>query len=94
MVITTTTNGAVNGASKPTPSPPSSSSSNLKSDLLSKVSFKSIKLKSKQQEFLLCISILGLVFILAFVTRLFSVLRYESMILEFDPYFNYRTTLL
>ena len=29
---------------------------------------------------------------LAFSIRLFSVLRYESMIHEFDPYFNYRTT--
>jgi dolichyl-diphosphooligosaccharide--protein glycosyltransferase len=28
----------------------------------------------------------------AFAIRLFSVLRYESMIHEFDPYFNYRTT--
>lgn len=28
----------------------------------------------------------------AFATRLFSVLRYESVIHEFDPYFNYRTT--
>ncbi len=28
----------------------------------------------------------------AFSTRLFSVLRYESVIHEFDPYFNYRTT--
>ena len=31
-------------------------------------------------------------FFLAFATRLFSVLRYESVIHEFDPYFNYRTT--
>lgn len=56
-------------------------------------SLKSLKLKTKQQELLLRISILGLVYILAFITRLFSVLRYESMIHEFDPYFNYRTTL-
>ncbi|KAJ8974854.1 hypothetical protein NQ317_001952 [Molorchus minor] len=27
-----------------------------------------------------------------FATRLFSVLRFESVIHEFDPYFNYRTT--
>lgn len=33
-----------------------------------------------------------ILFILAFATRLFSVLRYESVIHEFDPYFNYRTT--
>lgn len=31
-------------------------------------------------------------FVTAFATRLFSVLRYESVIHEFDPYFNYRTT--
>ncbi|XP_027199622.1 catalytic subunit 3A of the oligosaccharyltransferase complex [Dermatophagoides pteronyssinus] len=29
---------------------------------------------------------------LAFFVRLFSVLRFESVIHEFDPYFNYRTT--
>lgn len=56
-------------------------------------SLKSLKLKTKQQELLIRISILCLVYILAFITRLFSVLRYESMIHEFDPYFNYRTTL-
>ena len=28
----------------------------------------------------------------AFAIRLFSVLRFESVIHEFDPYFNYRTT--
>ncbi|KAL9224338.1 hypothetical protein vseg_000382 [Gypsophila vaccaria] len=52
-----------------------------------------INLKTKQQEFLIRVTILFLVYILAFITRLFSVLRYESMIHEFDPYFNYRTTL-
>lgn len=31
-------------------------------------------------------------FFAAFATRLFSVLRFESVIHEFDPYFNYRTT--
>lgn len=33
-----------------------------------------------------------LYFFSAFATRLFSVLRFESVIHEFDPYFNYRTT--
>lgn len=33
-----------------------------------------------------------LLLFLAFATRLFSVLRFESVIHEFDPYFNYRTT--
>ncbi|KAJ0104922.1 hypothetical protein Patl1_19322 [Pistacia atlantica] len=63
------------------------------SDLLSNLIPKSFKLKTKQQELLIRVSILCLVYILAFITRLFSVLRYESMIHEFDPYFNYRTTL-
>jgi len=47
---------------------------------------------SHQLEFVLHIGILVLIYILAFSIRLFSVLRYESVIHEFDPYFNYRTT--
>lgn len=46
----------------------------------------------EKQETLLKISILSLAAILSFATRLFSVLRFESVIHEFDPYFNYRTT--
>lgn len=46
----------------------------------------------KKQETLLTISILTLAAMLSFATRLFSVLRFESVIHEFDPYFNYRTT--
>ncbi|XP_060518289.1 dolichyl-diphosphooligosaccharide--protein glycosyltransferase subunit STT3A isoform X2 [Cylas formicarius] len=46
----------------------------------------------QKQETLLTISILTLAAILSFATRLFSVLRFESVIHEFDPYFNYRTT--
>ncbi|KAH7387680.1 hypothetical protein KP509_16G036300 [Ceratopteris richardii] len=53
----------------------------------------SFKMKTKQQEMLLRIGALMLIYVLAFASRLFSVLRYESMIHEFDPYFNYRTTL-
>ncbi|RRT68166.1 hypothetical protein BHE74_00042625 [Ensete ventricosum] len=51
------------------------------------------KLKTKQQELLIRAAALALIYVLAFAIRLFSVLRYESMIHEFDPYFNYRTTL-
>lgn len=29
---------------------------------------------------------------MAFSVRLFSVIKYESVIHEFDPYFNYRVT--
>ncbi|XP_031250654.1 dolichyl-diphosphooligosaccharide--protein glycosyltransferase subunit STT3A-like [Pistacia vera] len=36
--------------------------------------------------------ILLLIGVLAFSIRLFSVIKYESVIHEFDPYFNYRVT--
>eukprot|EP01105_Mastigella_eilhardi_P007214 TRINITY_DN18724_c0_g1_i1.p1 TRINITY_DN18724_c0_g1~~TRINITY_DN18724_c0_g1_i1.p1 ORF type:complete len:736 (-),score=222.48 TRINITY_DN18724_c0_g1_i1:65-2242(-) len=42
--------------------------------------------------FLLKAAILLLIYALAFAVRLFSVLRYESVIHEFDPYFNFRST--
>mmetsp|Transcript_2258 Transcript_2258/g.3124 ORF Transcript_2258/g.3124 Transcript_2258/m.3124 type:complete len:892 (+) Transcript_2258:89-2764(+) len=37
-------------------------------------------------------AILGLICVMAFFIRLFAVVRYESVIHEFDPYFNFRTT--
>jgi len=46
----------------------------------------------EKQDSLLKLVILSIAAVLAFSIRLFSVLRYESMIHEFDPYFNYRTT--
>ncbi|CAN6463415.1 unnamed protein product [Victoria cruziana] len=64
----------------------------MKPDLF-KLSMRNLKLKTKQQELLTRFAILLFVYVLAFVVRLFSVLRYESMIHEFDPYFNYRTTV-
>ena len=38
------------------------------------------------------VTILAGICILAFFVRVFSVIRYESVIHEFDPWFNYRTT--
>lgn len=38
------------------------------------------------------IVILGIIAVLAFIVRIFSVIRYESVIHEFDPWFNYRAT--
>ena len=38
------------------------------------------------------ISIIACICILAFFVRIFSVIRYESVIHEFDPWFNYRCT--
>ncbi|VVC39576.1 Oligosaccharyl transferase, STT3 subunit [Cinara cedri] len=49
-------------------------------------------MSSEKQESFLKMSILTTAAILSFATRLFSVLRFESVIHEFDPYFNYRTT--
>ncbi|XP_040995649.1 dolichyl-diphosphooligosaccharide--protein glycosyltransferase subunit STT3B [Juglans microcarpa x Juglans regia] len=86
----------VNGSVKPgsNQSIPAAMQGPLKKpDLIPNLSLKTLKLKTKQQELLIRVSILCLVYVLAFITRLFSVLRYESMIHEFDPYFNYRTTL-
>ncbi|KAK3032767.1 hypothetical protein RJ639_035712 [Escallonia herrerae] len=83
---------AVNGGVKPTTTTPASSET--PADLAPPAfSFRALKLKTKQQELLIRVTILCLVYVLAFIARLFSVLRYESMIHEFDPYFNYRTTL-
>eukprot|EP01104_Vermistella_antarctica_P005962 TRINITY_DN16701_c0_g1_i1.p1 TRINITY_DN16701_c0_g1~~TRINITY_DN16701_c0_g1_i1.p1 ORF type:complete len:714 (-),score=194.32 TRINITY_DN16701_c0_g1_i1:220-2361(-) len=53
---------------------------------------KSIRIPVSRQEFLLKVVILIGIYMLAFFTRLFSVLRYESVIHEYDPYFNYRST--
>jgi dolichyl-diphosphooligosaccharide--protein glycosyltransferase len=49
-------------------------------------------MSSEKQETLLKLLILVSAAILSFSTRLFAVLRFESVIHEFDPYFNYRTT--
>ncbi|KAI8971770.1 Oligosaccharyl transferase STT3 subunit-domain-containing protein [Mycotypha africana] len=50
------------------------------------------KLDVSSQKILLKRAILGLIAIVAFSSRLFSVVRYESIIHEFDPWFNYRAT--
>jgi len=50
------------------------------------------KISYERQTTLLKLLILSIACVLSFSTRLFSVLRFESVIHEFDPYFNYRTT--
>jgi len=57
-----------------------------------KSNFWLFKMSHEKQDTLLKLSILTMAAILPFSTRLFSVLRFESVIHEFDPYFNYRTT--
>uniref|UniRef100_A0A8C4T8T4 Dolichyl-diphosphooligosaccharide--protein glycosyltransferase subunit STT3A n=1 Tax=Erpetoichthys calabaricus TaxID=27687 RepID=A0A8C4T8T4_ERPCA len=51
-----------------------------------------LRLSYEKQDTLLKLLILSMAAVLSFSTRLFSVLRFESVIHEFDPYFNYRTT--
>lgn len=60
--------------------------------MVSKLKMTLSRFTTDKQESLLQLLILTIAPILAFSVRLFSVLRYESMIHEFDPYFNYRTT--
>eukprot|EP00474_Spongospora_subterranea_P008975 CRZ09433.1 hypothetical protein [Spongospora subterranea] len=47
---------------------------------------------SGKNEFVFQALILACIYVLAFCVRLFSVLRHESVIHEFDPWFNFRTT--
>ncbi|KAJ1897532.1 oligosaccharyl transferase stt3 subunit [Kickxella alabastrina] len=49
-------------------------------------------LTTVDQTSLLRIAILGLISLVAIGSRLYSVIRFESVIHEFDPWFNYRTT--
>jgi dolichyl-diphosphooligosaccharide--protein glycosyltransferase len=51
-----------------------------------------LRMSHDKQDTLLQLMVLTMAAILSFSTRLFSVLRFESVIHEFDPYFNYRTT--
>lgn len=57
-----------------------------------KSSLRFLRMSSEKQDTLLKLMILTMAAVLSFATRLFSVLRFESVIHEFDPYFNYRTT--
>ncbi|KAJ2028177.1 oligosaccharyl transferase stt3 subunit, partial [Coemansia sp. S610] len=53
---------------------------------------KVLGLTVADQASLLRIAILGLISLVAIGSRLYSVIRFESVIHEFDPWFNYRTT--
>eukprot|EP00731_Ephydatia_muelleri_P011014 Em0005g1600a len=50
------------------------------------------RISIEKQETLLKLIVLSAAAILSFSTRLFAVLRFESVIHEFDPYFNFRST--
>jgi len=47
---------------------------------------------ARQREALLRMFTLTLICLVSFSIRLFSVLRFESIIHEFDPWFNFRST--
>ncbi|CAH8824479.1 unnamed protein product [Trichobilharzia szidati] len=53
---------------------------------------KIFRLSNEKQAILLQLIAVGIAAVLAFAIRLYSVIRFESVIHEFDPYFNYRTT--
>ncbi|KAJ1949111.1 oligosaccharyl transferase stt3 subunit, partial [Linderina pennispora] len=53
---------------------------------------KVLGLAAAEQLSLLRIAILGLISVVAVGSRLYSVIRFESIIHEFDPWFNFRTT--
>ncbi|KAJ2785958.1 oligosaccharyl transferase stt3 subunit [Coemansia javaensis] len=55
-------------------------------------SSKVLGLTAADQASLLRLAILGLISVVAIGSRLYSVIRFESVIHEFDPWFNYRTT--
>ncbi|KAJ2455613.1 oligosaccharyl transferase stt3 subunit [Coemansia sp. RSA 2336] len=56
------------------------------------MSGKFLGLSAADQTSLLRLAILGLISAVAIGSRLYSVIRFESVIHEFDPWFNYRTT--
>jgi dolichyl-diphosphooligosaccharide--protein glycosyltransferase len=54
--------------------------------------FTQIFKSAREASTVLTIIIILMIMILAFLVRIFSVIRYESVIHEFDPWFNFRTT--
>lgn len=87
----------VKGAAPAAASSSSSSSSSispLPSFNISQVSFSRPEPEEQQSSAsnVMKYSILGLICLISFAIRLFAVVRWESVIHEFDPHFNYRTT--
>ena len=63
--------------------------------MASKSSTKKEQWKSQwlgSQEIVFEVFILVAIFVVAFGLRLFAVIRFESIIHEFDPWFNFRST--
>jgi len=62
------------------------------SSLLDGLQWRKWRIPEARYGVLLTAAALVLIYIDAFAARLFSVLRFESVIHEFDPYFNFRST--
>lgn len=56
------------------------------------VKSKTIEMQTKSDLSLLRFAIIALAWLAGFLSRLFAVIRFESIIHEFDPWFNYRAT--
>ncbi|XP_042895752.1 dolichyl-diphosphooligosaccharide--protein glycosyltransferase subunit STT3A [Parasteatoda tepidariorum] len=65
---------------------------NVKAPSLYKRPMWFARMSPEKQDTLLKMLILSIASVLSFSNRLYSVIRFESVIHEFDPYFNYRTT--
>ena len=65
-------------------------------DLLDRVAntrvVKAVEYYGRRSQSVLEMLILILIILMAFFIRLFAVIRFESVIHEFDPHFNWRTT--
>ena len=55
-------------------------------------SLEATKLKETTAQMMIIFLVLVMLYVVSFCLRLFSVIRYESIIHEFDPHFNFRAT--
>jgi dolichyl-diphosphooligosaccharide---protein glycosyltransferase len=80
------------GAPSSTTSTPASAPAPVVAAATYKSRIESIALFFSRSDATMQFVIMMLIWILAFMVRLFSVIRYESIIHEFDPWFNFRVT--
>lgn len=92
MSTTVTKRNVPASQSKPTATPSPQPQAPPTSDEASIIHSKNDSYDPKGIKTLLIVSCLGCIWLTGFATRLFSVIRYESIIHEFDPWFNYRAT--
>jgi dolichyl-diphosphooligosaccharide--protein glycosyltransferase len=85
-------NGSNKHVDKPTTSSSSVSPQNRQANISNSKSQNSGLFNPTGIKTLLVFVALACIYITGFMSRLFSVIRYESIIHEFDPWFNYRAT--